>query len=802
MRSFLAGLFLLALTSAAIGQVRGEVESIGFGNGWYRPESWTPMVVRLESQISEPAEYRIEVHQHDLDFDHVIYVKEGITLNAQATQRWEMCFLPEPIHGGLPDGNVVELQDRLRVFLTNKEGTRQLIQLPITSPVQSLEPHPGMTFDSGKAYKLVLFVMDGSSRPALTEASYDKAIGLVERPLPVPIRPSALPQSLLAYAAVDAVVWISGDAHVLSEQGSKQLTSLQQWVRQGGELIVCQPSTDAERQRLDPFTDILPIQWKENGDWKVQMQEKSDLEPLVTLARPKNAAAWDLKFWHLKGKFAFARANAKPSAVVEASDWIKWDAAGNDQTPYIARIPYGLGSVTWVAQDLGNPSITGPDTAGWPYVWDHIFDWKNDTHLANNQPESVAGSYNEVAFNTAVDLGSAQLSGVEFGAKGAGLIGLAVAFFIVYWIVAGPGSYLFLANKKRKELSWLAYGVAALGATMITVVVVRLVLRGSPEVHHASNVRMVNGQEAQPAIAMSRIGLYIPRDGDQHLGLADTSNQSVSYLTPMSVPPRDGENDFPATLDYRVPVRDEGAAEPVAVDVPFRSTLKKLQAKWCGEREMGVRGNSLHLIPDGGTKDPINGSIDNLTGIDLRNVYVAFHTVAGDQVLYVPSWPAAAGKNRIDLSQEFPKADALPLEGNTEFNGTHPDGLKTCRGDIANQWAFYWHRSIAGEQVDDLHDPIPRGFPILSLFDRVPPPVNVAGNSKLTAYTIYRRGERDLNLSSAVGAGELVVLAQADNQPLPFPLEVNGDKVGGEGTVFYQFVLPLDHSGVFAPPKD
>ncbi|HXE55638.1 MAG TPA: hypothetical protein VN541_21620, partial [Tepidisphaeraceae bacterium] len=81
MRSSLAGLLILTLASAALGQVRGEVESIGFGSGFYRPECWTPMVVRLESTIDEPAEYRIEIHQRDLDFDHVVYVKDGITLN-------------------------------------------------------------------------------------------------------------------------------------------------------------------------------------------------------------------------------------------------------------------------------------------------------------------------------------------------------------------------------------------------------------------------------------------------------------------------------------------------------------------------------------------------------------------------------------------------------------------------------------------------------------------------------------------------------------------------------------------------
>ena len=48
-------------------------------------------------------------------------------------------------------------------------------------------------------------------------------------------------------------------------------------------------------------------------------------------------------------------------------------------------------------------------------------------------------------------------------------------------------------------------------------------------------------------------------------------------------------------------------------------------------------------------------------------------------------------------------------------------------------------------------------------------------------------------------AGELVILAQANDQPLPFGLTVAGDKVAGEGTVYYQFALPLDR-GAPQPP--
>ena len=51
-------------------------------------------------------------------------------------------------------------------------------------------------------------------------------------------------------------------------------------------------------------------------------------------------------------------------------------------------------------------------------------------------------------------------------------------------------------------------------------------------------------------------------------------------------------------------------------------------------------------------------------------------------------------------------------------------------------------------------------------------------------------------MSSAVAAGRLVILAQSanDQQPLPFPLMTNGDRVGGEGRVLYQFALPLDRT--------
>ena len=87
---------------------------------------------------------------------------------------------------------------------------------------------------------------------------------------------------------------------------------------------------------------------------------------------------------------------------------------------------------------------------------------------------------------------------------------------------------------------------------------------------------------------------------------------------------------------------------------------------------------------------------------------------------------------------------------------------------------------------------------MLSLFDRLPPVRSSQGASD--RFEIRRRGARHFDVSHAIGAGSLVVIAQATT-PLPVPLTVEGDKPEGIGTTFYQYVLPLDRSDVEHPPE-
>ncbi len=388
------------------------------------------------------------------------------------------------------------------------------------------------------------------------------------------------------------------------------------------------------------------------------------------------------------------RAQPKKDAVVD--EWINWDGTadkpGYDNTPYIARRAFGMGSVTWVAQDLGSPrlrSIADPrepgrvdKTGGWPYVWDKVFGWKNDTIILEDYDRSKDTGqatdridHPEYSMDApAVELGAAFLNGMQASARGVWLVTVAIFFFIVYWIVAGPGSYLFLASRKRKGLSWTVFAAAALIATAITVLVVKLVLRGDPEVHHITIVRLTpdapadDGTPRFAANISSRFGLYIPRDGEQTVELPDAGASLPSYVLPLALHPLQmpTEAGFTDTARYDI-ATDVLNTGDVSVRFPYRSTLKKIQTQWNGTVAEGITGSAqlinTYSIPDPTDKGktrmvsvgPLSGKLTNATGRDLHDVYFAFRWGARREaeVLYVRSWPK---DGQLDMNAEFQAA--------------------------------------------------------------------------------------------------------------------------------------------------
>ena len=113
---------------------------------------------------------------------------------------------------------------------------------------------------------------------------------------------------------------------------------------------------------------MLPVVTRDDqGRWAVRVQAKADLAPLVDLARHRGAADvtgtanWDNWRYVQNGREAWELARATPRADAVVDQWINWDAVGDspgsDRTPYLARRAFELGSVVWVAQDLGDRNL-------------------------------------------------------------------------------------------------------------------------------------------------------------------------------------------------------------------------------------------------------------------------------------------------------------------------------------------------------------------------------------------------------------------------------------------------------------
>lgn len=281
MRLFFAGLLLLFIPTVALAQAKGEVESIGFNNA-YRPDSWTPMVVRLRPETNDPGTYQIQVWQYDIDGDRPVYTRQ-ITLNGadQAReQRFWMYFLPQPINKGLPDptngGTLKDLQHDLEVFLCSAKGVK-ITQLPITSTLQNIDPYRDYS-QLPRGAKLILCISDGNSQPAFRD--YQAAVGISEEVAVVNLTPRDLPEDPIGYEAVDSIVWLNSDPADLDKGGAHKLQALQDYVKFGGQLVICQPTTDWQKSL--GFGDLLPV--------TVQgVASKDNLEPLRGMAKPQVA---------------------------------------------------------------------------------------------------------------------------------------------------------------------------------------------------------------------------------------------------------------------------------------------------------------------------------------------------------------------------------------------------------------------------------------------------------------------------------------------------------------------------------
>ncbi|HMO25629.1 MAG TPA: hypothetical protein PKB10_05120, partial [Tepidisphaeraceae bacterium] len=695
-------------------------------------------------------------------------------------QRVWVYFRPTPIAGGLPGvgATAQELRSRLSIVIADSGGT-VLGPVVVNDSVMNLDPPVG-GLDGARGGRLVLMV--GERSAATRELAPGPVLGMVEELVVIHITSARqLPDSVLGYDMVDAIVWLNADAEPLLAGGGERLAAIERFVRDGGRLVVC---TLLERARIAPFEPWLPVEID-------RMVDQSAPEPVRTLAReltlsrnPVNNTA--MAGWQrIVGPFRVAVGRVKSGSIVEAWTQVPGQA---DRAPWLARRPMDFGCVTWVAQDLSDARlVTVAD--GWSGVWHFILGYRADPRVNSEANPEARNLYGVAAVR---DIGAGAVSGLDVQEQSLTLVTIAIFFFIGYWALAGPGAHFFLASKKKLSWSWLVFACCALAATGLTAGVVWLVLRGPPELRHLTVVRSSAVPNSESLI-LSRLGVYIPRDGAQTIAL-DPTDRSSGWVSPLSMHPYYLQ-DRPGVLAPSSYVLD--TAEPSKVDVPYRSTLKKLQFAWRGLLEDRISGD-----PRLSVTGALSGRVRNNFGVGLRNVYLVYHDPSrnDDQIIYLPAWAAGEEIDLAELRQRRDPEQRIPLVGDI----ASPDRGQFSVGVMGADWSRFWFPKLRssgfGEQsFDDSSAATPAIIPLLSLFDRLPQMPNTRNNRDRV--DLLRRGAREWDASAVVLGGQMLIIAQTDDAPLPVPLRVQGDPVVGRGRTIWQFAIPIDR-GIPRPPTD
>ena len=810
LRAALAILLTFLLAAPALGQASGTVERAGLA-GYVRPNCWVPLRVRLKSETGTSQRLLLRVRQLDLDGDTVLYQREvsltGNLAGERREQEYWTYFKPEPNENGLASANDLQtLNKRLVVTVNALDGT-EIARLPVTNSLLPVET------EAQRGRRLVVFVGRRNATLGAYDFSLPTLVGVSEDVAAARLSAADLPEDVRGYDAADGVVLFDTDYDALAKGG--RLEALREYVRRGGRLVICQP-TD-QYQSVEPVADLLPVAIKGVADHPLP-------DAFVSLAAPGSSQrdGYAAGEWNkLGGTYRLARAEPTPDARVDAViDWPTPGAKPNkdgqtpgDRTPYVARRSYGAGGVTWVAQNLAalkSPPDADPANLGWANVWNGLLGF-DDSPIAN--PNKVEQNKWRTAGGSGRDLGQSLLADVNLTARTTGYVALAVIFFIGYWLVAGPGLHFVLVARKKAYTSWFWFGAVAIAATVLTVGVVRLVLRGPPEARHLTVLRVpisTTDKPAGAAIAMSRIGLYIPRNGAETVSLKGAAD-GTSGVTAFAIDPAHlGQDPEKTAAVYTVPVRGPEVAGAAEVSFPYRSTLKKLEATWVGptDRTIGLAGPPPALLP--GTQKYLKGLIRNDTGGDLRNVYLAFrhpdYRPGGDPMVYLRQWPKGETLDLATLAEGgLLKVPSIAIEGNSPENRT--DRKPAVIGSLSYDWTkFYWWNSLSNRTFggvaggySDYGDSVRRSIPILSFFDSLPPMQNSNNGADLQMdrADLVRKGARAWDVSPALADGAMVIVAQSDG-PLPFTMDVDGSPVGGEGTTVYQFVLPLDRSALHA----
>jgi hypothetical protein len=782
---------LLALVlggrAAAAQAIKGSIVSVGIAGidgqgGLYRAGAWVPVQVRLQNRTGKQFVGRLGVETHDIDGDKTLSVGPKFILqptDVEGRLLWTY-YWPRPdddLHG---IGSVLVLDETGSQVLTSVDTPDRR---PSGSGLGSDD------YETSQSLRYVLIV----GRQAMGWPSFGKALGGTET-----VRyawaqnVNQLPDDAKGLDGVDLIVW-QGDGIKPSDIPPEfQLKAMLEWVAAGGHLLISVGSQGEEFLKAGgALGDALPITF--TGTREVPagaLAEQPDLRDLAGVQTP----------------FIQAVGTLKPGARPIAGGTFGAFAA----QPLAVTGRYGRGAVTVLTFDAGHRELDARLTEpGWMRFWTLIAGWQpGDVRSASQAADlKVKDSYISPRLLKLGDNGTEKLpSLIDVTEVTMSRLLVALLFLAVYWLFAGPVGHLLLRYYRVVHWSWWVFGGTVVVATALAGVVVFILHVSTYDVRHKS---FVLGTVNSPDVSVVGFyGVYAPVSGGVQLQLpaeAAAAGAGLNYLAPLALPVTGAVTPFADPQSYQVTVEHPAAVAPV-----FRSTLKKMQARWNGPRG-GIDGDARY------TRDALHelaGTLVNNSGYDLEDVRIVVHR---------PS-PARLGTSRLYNVGLWKQGESLDLEKRPAIDKLGEPGagvgsvehlLQVVGWRLANDsLAAGMGRSFSAGSLSDV-DKALAGRPIQPDLDllyflldlRTPDRVTAAATDPDGHTEVVRGVGRLTDCTKLLRAAGALIIARAGSieakrfVPNPAPLTVNGKLAAGKGEVLFAWALPVTGQALEAPAR-
>jgi hypothetical protein len=576
-------------------------------------------------------------------------------------------------------------------------------------------------------------------------------------------RADMLPDHYLGLEGVDTVVW-RADAEGLrlgDIPQEFQMRALLDWVKRGGHLVImtAQQTPDFSATTDTQLQQALPVQF-------MGTREVPNLGALGTAAGMPL-----LRLDKTAGTYIQALVKPKPEAfVIPLNGWDR-------NQPLAVRGNFGQGFVTVVTMDLGLNAIEQADRITnnvlMLHLWPRLLGWPGEFMNASQYKIFEATHKDGVGTPQRVNVDEDLPASVDLSRQTSIRIVASLLFLGIYWLVAGPGSFLVLRVTKRIKWSWWIFGATVVVASGFAVLAVNLLRLEQVEVRH---VTYLAGRSDSPEVrGTALVSIYAPINGNVRVQMAEGSQ---GYITPLCNPFTLANAGFADPQQYAQENDKTGQ-----IDVPLRSTVKKLQATWLAPSPIKIDG---HLTQGRGG---VEGWLENRTGMVLKDVQVicgwdAPRPVAIQVRALDKPWSA---NQRLQLdtfaprtSSSLAKAGYLPLDrlltivGLRMNKGTNLHALELDLPTIDDSAKYIFSQQTAPQLL----------LGALAGWRR-PDPMLEKNRVALT-----RNWIRSLDQSGQVFSRRVVVIAQAES-PLPWKLKVNGTEQTGQGTTVIYWSLPV-----------